>query len=139
MAYGWRRRRSAAPRRPRTIIEDGRSLFFVSLDKDPARVTAGKIAAEGPHVAGLNGIGQRAGDHFTRRVTGDGGDVGLEPNRDGRGRTFQRGRGDHRLLDRHQAIVEAVTRTFTLTQKAAAIGIDKLRNAWPGNWRGSAA
>ena len=49
---------------------------------------------------------QRAGDDLAVGVAGDRGDVGVEAHRDERDLALELGAGDHRLLDRDQAVVE---------------------------------
>src|SRR5690606_3383479 len=76
-----RRRTAAAPRpaHPPTVAGSCSLVGFAEL---PVGVRAADVAGEGPDVIGADRIGQRSSDDITVLVTGDGGDIRLEPQRD---------------------------------------------------------
>ena len=83
---GWRRRRARRGKRARAPArEQPHSSSSVSISsqlgsREPS------VAAEGPQVAGLHRIAERAGDDLAVGIAGDRGDVGLEADRDRRRR-----------------------------------------------------
>src|SRR5206468_4010221 len=110
-------------RRARTPVART-SLFLVGLDQQPVRIARAGIAAEGPRIASLDRVAERAGDDLTVRVAGDGGDVGFEPDGDHRHPALERRLGNYRLLDRDQPVVEAEAILLALLDRARERLID---------------
>ena len=67
-AWSRRRREAAARRTPAPVRAT--SLFLVGFDQQPVGIARRDVAAEGPEVAGLDRVAQRAGDHFALGVAG---------------------------------------------------------------------
>ncbi len=66
------------------------SLFLVGLDQQPVGIARSGVAAEGPQVARLDRVAQRAGDDLPFGIAGDGGDVRLEADGDDRDAALER-------------------------------------------------
>ena len=82
------------------------------------------VAAEGPEIAGLNGIAERAGDDLPFGIAGDGGDVRFKADGDDRDPAFERRFRDHGLIDRHQPVVERQTILLALLDRGRESFLD---------------